>query len=273
MGIYIYFSPQLPSTDDVRRVELQVPLKIFTTDEKLIGEYGEIHRTKLTFEEIPEDLVNAFLAAEDSGFFSNTGVDFLSLIRATYEYVREGRIVSGGGTITMQVARNYVLTKEQTFERKIKEIFMAFKLNLSFSKEEIFELYVNQIFLGNRAYGIAAASEIYYGKKLSELSLAQKAMIASLPKAPSRINPIANPRRALIRRNWVLTRMEALNYVDSINFENAIKEPITATFKGVSSEIEADYLAEEIRRYMISKFGLAAYKEGYEVYSLSLIHI
>ena len=267
MGIYIYFSPQLPSTDDVRRVELQVPLKIFTSDKKLIGEYGEIHRTKLTFEEIPEDLVNAFLAAEDSGFFSNAGVDFFSLLRATYEFIKEGRIVSGGGTITMQVARNYVLSKEQTFERKIKEIFMAFKLNLSFSKEEIFELYVNQIFLGNRAYGIAAASEIYYGKKLSELSLAQKAMIASLPKAPSRINPLANPRRALIRRNWVLTRMEALDYIDSQSFDISVKEPITATFKGVSSEIEADYLAEEIRRYMISKFGLSAYKEGYEVYS------
>ena len=267
MGVYIYFSSQLPSTDDVRRVELQLPLKIFTIDAKLIGEYGEIHRTKLTFDEIPEDLVEAFLAAEDSGFFTNTGVDFFSLLRATYELVREGKIVSGGGTITMQVARNYVLSKEQTFERKIKEIFMALKINLSFSKEEIFELYVNQIFLGNRAYGIAAAAEIYYGKKLSELSLAQKAMIASLPKAPSRINPLANPRRALIRRNWVLTRMESLNYIDTDSFDVAIKAPITASFKGVSSEIEADYLAEEIRRYMISKFGLSAYKEGYEVYS------
>jgi len=267
MGVYIYFSSQLPSTDDVRRVELQLPLKIFTIDAKLIGEYGEIHRTKLTFDEIPEDLVEAFLAAEDSGFFTNTGVDFFSLLRATYELVREGKIVSGGGTITMQVARNYVLSKEQTFERKIKEIFMALKINLSFSKEEIFELYVNQIFLGNRAYGVAAAAEIYYGKKLSELSLAQKAMIASLPKAPSRINPLANPRRALIRRNWVLTRMESLNYIDTDSFNVAIKAPITASFKGVSSEIEADYLAEEIRRYMISKFGLSAYKEGYEVYS------
>ena len=267
MGVYIYFSSQLPSTDDVRRVELQLPLKIFTIDAKLIGEFGEIHRTKLTFDEIPEDLVEAFLAAEDSGFFTNAGVDFFSLLRATYELVREGKIISGGGTITMQVARNYVLSKEQTFERKIKEIFMALKINLSFSKKEIFELYVNQIFLGNRAYGIAAAAEIYYGKKLSELSLAQKAMIASLPKAPSRINPLANPRRALIRRNWVLARMESLNYIDTDSFDVAIKAPITATFKGVSSEIEADYLAEEIRRYMISKFGLSAYKEGYEVYS------
>ena len=166
----------------------------------------------------------------------------MSLIRATYQYIRAGEIISGGGTITMQVARNYVLTKEQTFERKLKEIFMAFKLDLSFSKEEIFELYVNQIFLGNRAYGIAAASEIYYGKGLSELSVAQSAMIASLPKAPSRINPIANPKRALTRRNWVLSRMESLGYIDQDIFLKAFKEPISASFNGIGSEVEADYL-------------------------------
>ena len=267
LGIYIYLSHDLPSTEDVRNVELQVPLKIFTSDGKLIGEYGEIHRTKLEFSEIPENLINAFLAAEDSDFFTHTGVDFLSLIRATYQYIRAGEIISGGGTITMQVARNYVLTKEQTFERKLKEIFMAFKLDLSFSKEEIFELYVNQIFLGNRAYGIAAASEIYYGKGLSELTVAQSAMIASLPKAPSRINPIANPKRALTRRNWVLSRMESLGYIDQDIFLNAFKEPISASFNGIGSEVEADYLAEQIRRYMIQNYGLSAYKEGYKVYS------
>ena len=267
LGIYIYLSHDLPSTEDVRNVELQVPLKIFTSDGKLIGEYGEIHRTKLEFAEIPENLINAFLAAEDSDFFTHTGVDFLSLIRATYQYIRAGEIISGGGTITMQVARNYVLTKEQTFERKLKEIFMAFKLDLSFSKEEIFELYVNQIFLGNRAYGIAAASEIYYGKGLSELTVAQSAMIASLPKAPSRINPIANPKRALTRRNWVLSRMESLGYIDQDIFLNAFKEPISASFNGIGSEVEADYLAEQIRRYMIQNYGLSAYKEGYKVYS------
>ena len=267
LGIYIYLSHDLPSTEDVRNVELQVPLKIFTSDGKLIGEYGEIHRTKLEFSEIPENLINAFLAAEDSDFFTHTGVDFLSLIRATYQYIRAGEIISGGGTITMQVARNYVLTKEQTFERKLKEIFMAFKLDLSFSKEEIFELYVNQIFLGNRAYGIAAASEIYYGKELSELTVAQSAMIASLPKAPSRINPIANPKRALTRRNWVLSRMESLGYIDQDIFLKAFKEPISASFNGIGSEVEADYLAEQIRRYMIQNYGLSAYKEGYKVYS------
>ena len=267
LGIYIYLSHDLPSTEDVRNVELQVPLKIFTSDGKLIGEYGEIHRTKLEFSEIPENLINAFLAAEDSDFFTHTGVDFLSLIRATYQYIRAGEIISGGGTITMQVARNYVLTKEQTFERKLKEIFMAFKLDLSFSKEEIFELYVNQIFLGNRAYGVAAASEIYYGKGLSELTVAQSAMIASLPKAPSRINPIANPKRALTRRNWVLSRMESLGYIDQDIFLNAFKEPISASFNGIGSEVEADYLAEQIRRYMIQNYGLSVYKEGYKVYS------
>ena len=267
LGIYIYLSHDLPSTEDVRNVELQVPLKIFTSDGKLIGEYGEIHRTKLEFSEIPENLINAFLAAEDSDFFTHTGVDFLSLIRATYQYIRAGEIISGGGTITMQVARNYVLTKEQTFERKLKEIFMAFKLDLSFSKEEIFELYVNQIFLGNRAYGVAAASEIYYGKGLSELTVAQSAMIASLPKAPSRINPIANPKRALTRRNWVLSRMESLGYIDQDIFLKAFKEPISASFNGIGSEVEADYLAEQIRRYMIQNYGLSVYKEGYKVYS------
>jgi len=219
------------------------------------------------FNEIPENLINAFLAAEDSDFFTHTGVDFLSLIRATYQYIKAGEIISGGGTITMQVARNYVLTKDQTFERKLKEIFMAFKLDLSFSKEEIFELYVNQIFLGNRAYGIAAASEIYYGKGLSELTVAQSAMIASLPKAPSRINPIANPKRALTRRNWVLSRMESLGYIDEDVFVEAFKEPISASFNGIGSEVEADYLAEQIRRYMIQNYGLSVYKEGYKVYS------
>tara|TARA_A200000113_G_scaffold209193_1_gene208061 strand:+ start:459 stop:2834 length:2376 start_codon:yes stop_codon:yes gene_type:complete len=267
LGLFIYLSHDLPSTADVRKVELQIPLKIFTSDGKLIGEYGEIHRTKLSFDQIPENIVNAFLAAEDSDFFSHSGVDFLSLIRATYQFVKEGEIVSGGGTITMQVARNYVLTKEQTFERKLKEIFMAFKLDLSFTKEEIFELYVNQIFLGNRAYGIAAASEIYYGEDLADLSVAQSAMIASLPKAPSRINPIANPERSLIRRNWVLSRMESLGFIEEKVFEEAFNEPISASFYGIGSEVEADYLSEQIRRYMIENYGLSSYKEGYKVYS------
>ena len=267
LGIYLYFAPEIPSSSEVESVELQVPLKIFTKDGKLIGEFGEIHRTKLKFDEIPDTFVKAFLAAEDSDYFNHTGVDILSLIRAAYQFLREGEIVSGGGTITMQVARNYVLTKERTFERKLKEIFTALKIDFSFSKEEIFELYVNQIFLGNRAYGIKAAAEIYYDKNLEDLNLAQYAMIAALPKAPSRINPLINPRRAINRRNYVLRRMLALEFIDQVQFDVASSAPITASFSGISPEVEADYLAEEIRKYIIQNYGLSAYKDGYQVFS------
>ena len=267
LGIYLYFATEIPSSSEVASVELQVPLKIFTKDGKLIGEFGEIHRTKLKFEEIPDTFVKAFLAAEDSDYFNHTGVDVLSLVRAAYQFLREGEIVSGGGTITMQVARNYVLTKERTFERKLKEIFTALKIDFSFTKEEIFELYVNQIFLGNRAYGIKAAAEIYYDKNLEDLNLAQYAMIAALPKAPSRINPLINPRKAINRRNYVLRRMLALEFIDQIQFDVASSAPVTASFSGISPEVEADYLAEEIRKYIIKNYGLSAYKDGYQVFS------
>ncbi len=267
LGIYLYFASEIPSSSEVASVELQVPLKIFTKDGKLIGEFGEIHRTKLKFEEIPDTFVKAFLAAEDSDYFNHTGVDILSLVRAAYQFLREGEIVSGGGTITMQVARNYVLTKERTFERKLKEIFTALKIDFSFTKEEIFELYVNQIFLGNRAYGIKAAAEIYYDKDLEDLNLAQYAMIAALPKAPSRINPLINPRKAVNRRNYVLRRMFALEFIDQAQFDIASSAPVTASFSGISPEVEADYLAEEIRKYIIQNYGLSAYKDGYQVFS------
>ncbi len=267
LGIYLYFAPEIPSSSEVASVELQVPLKIFTKDGKLIGEFGEIHRTKLQFEEIPDTFVKAFLAAEDSDYFNHTGVDILSLVRAAYQFLREGEIVSGGGTITMQVARNYVLTKERTFERKLKEIFTALKIDFSFTKEEIFELYVNQIFLGNRAYGIKAAAEIYYDKNLEDLNLAQYAMIAALPKAPSRINPLINPRKAINRRNYVLRRMLALDFINQAQFDIASSAPVTASFSGISPEVEADYLAEEIRKYIIQNYGLSAYKDGYQVFS------
>ena len=267
LGVYLYFAPEIPSSSEVASVELQVPLKIFTKDGKLIGEFGEIHRTKLKFEEIPDTFVKAFLAAEDSDYFNHTGVDVLSLVRAAYQFLREGEIVSGGGTITMQVARNYVLTKERTFERKLKEIFTALKIDFSFTKEEIFELYVNQIFLGNRAYGIKAAAEIYYDKNLEDLNLAQYAMIAALPKAPSRINPLINPRKAINRRNYVLRRMLALEFIDQTQFDVASSAPVTASFSGISPEVEADYLAEEIRKYIIKNYGLSAYKDGYQVFS------
>jgi penicillin-binding protein 1A len=178
-----------------------------------------------------------------------------------------GRIQGGGSTITMQVAGNYLTSRDINIYRKIKDIFLSYRLEETYSKEEIFEFYVNRIFFGNRAYGIAAASEVYYGSALEDLNLAQWAMIASLPKAPSKINPLVDPQRALERRNWVLGRMLKLESIHQEQYDLAIKAPLTASYHGLVSEVSAPYVAESIRRLMIQEYGLSAYKEGYEVFT------
>ena len=208
LSTYLYLLSELPRVDNVDQSKLQIPLKIYTSDEKLIGEFGEKKRRPLGFEEIPEDLKNAFLAAEDDSFFEHRGVSYPSLIRAFSQYIRVGLDATGGGTITMQVVRNYLLTREKKVRRKIKEIFLAFHLESSFSKEKIFEIYVNTIFLGNRSYGIEAASNTYFGKSVGELTVAESALIASLAQLPSRVNPIRNPERTKARRNWVFIQNE-----------------------------------------------------------------
>lgn len=186
-GAALYFTPGLPDVRQLQDFELHTPLRIFTRDGKLIGEFGEERRMAVDFDEIPEEFIQALLAAEDAAFFDHRGVDPRGLARAGLELVSSGGdIQSGGSTITMQVARNYLLTLDRTFTRKIREILLALQMERILTKEEIFELYVNKIFLGHRAYGIAAAAEVYYDKPLNELSLAQTAMIAGLPKAPRR---------------------------------------------------------------------------------------
>ena len=266
-GLFLYLGPKLPDEAEVRRIQLQVPLKIYTEDNKLIGEFGEKRRSALKFQEIPPLMVKSFIAAEDSDFFNHKGVDFIGLARAFYQLLSSGRIVGGGSTITMQVAGNYLTGRDVNFYRKIKDIMMAFRLENTYSKQEIFEFYVNRIFLGNRAYGIAAASEVYYGRPVSTLNIAQIAMIAALPKAPSRINPIANPSRAISRRNYVLRRMLELEFIMEEQFELAIKAPVSASYHGLVSEVSAPYVAENLRRYMVSEYGLEVYREGYEVYT------
>ena len=196
-SLNIYIDSKLPDEQEIRDIELQVPLKIYTEDLKLIGEFGEKRRTALNFKNIPTHYINAVLAAEDDTFFEHSGVSYTGLIRSVYRLLTSGRIQGGGSTITMQVAGNYLTSRDVSLFRKIKDIFLAYRLEKAYSKEEIFEFYVNRIFFGNRAYGIAAASEVYYGKPLNQLNLAQWAMIAALPKAPSSINPLVNPRRAL----------------------------------------------------------------------------
>ncbi|MEC9021735.1 MAG: transglycosylase domain-containing protein, partial [Pseudomonadota bacterium] len=268
IGAAIYFSPGLPDVRQLQDFELHTPLRIFTNDGKLIGEFGEERRMAIDFDEIPQDMINALIAAEDASYFDHAGVDPRGLARAAVELVQSGgTIQSGGSTITMQVARNYMLTLDQTFTRKIREILLALQMEQILDKEEIFELYVNKIFLGNRAYGIAAAAETYYDKPLAELSLAETAMIAGLPKAPSAFNPLANSERSLIRRNWILFRMRELGYIDNDIYQNAVQEPVTARRHYTQAEVDAAYVAEMARQYAIERFGDDAYTGGYRIYT------
>ena len=207
LAVYLYLAPTLPDTQELKDVELQTPLRVFTADGQLISEFGEKRRTPITYAETPPQFINALLASEDDSFFEHFGIDVKGLARAAFELIRTGRKKSGGSTITMQVAKNYYLSSEKTFTRKFTEILLALKIERDLSKEEILELYINKIYLGKRAYGIEAAAQVYYGKSIKDLDLAQLAMIAGLPQAPSAANPINNPRRAIDRRNYVLARM------------------------------------------------------------------
>ncbi|MDF3936496.1 penicillin-binding protein 1A [Pseudomonas citronellolis] len=266
-GAYLYLSPSLPSVDALRNVQLQIPLRVYSSDNKLIAEFGEMRRTPIRFAEIPPDFIHALLSAEDDNFANHYGVDVKSLMRAAAQLLSTGHIQTGGSTITMQVAKNYFLTNERSFSRKITEILLALQIERSLTKDEILELYVNKIYLGNRAYGIEAAAQVYYGKSIKELSLAQMAMIAGLPKAPSRYNPLANATRSMERRNWILERMTKLGFIDQARYQAAIAEPVGASYHVASPELAAPYIAEMARAELVGRFGSNAYTEGYRVYT------
>lgn len=264
-SLYLYLSPKLPSVETLKTVKFQTPLRVYSQDLKLIGEFGEKRRNPIEFEAIPPQFVQAVLASEDDAFYQHIGVDFTGLMRASIELVRHGRIQSGGSTITMQLARNFFLNREQSFIRKFNEILLALRIEDEISKNEIFTLYANKIYLGNRAYGVEAAALTYYGTSLSNLSLPQLAMIAGLPKAPSTFNPIINPDRALIRRNYVLRRMLKLGYISPEDYEQSIKSPLTAEYHGPQIDYNAPYVAEEARAEALAAFGPDAYTSGYSV--------
>ena len=264
-GIYLYLSPSLPSVDALRDVQLQIPLRVFAADGVLIGEFGEKKRDPVTYGEVPPDLINAILAAEDDRFLQHHGVDLTGLLRAAGELVSTGSIQSGGSTITMQVAKNYFLSTDRTFTRKFTEILLALRIERELSKEEILELYVNKIYLGNRAYGVGAAAQIYYGRPIGELNLAQLAMIAGLPKAPSSFNPLANPSRALARRNWILGRMLALGKIPRERYDEARSQPVTASYHGTVPGFDAPWAAEMVRTEMFERYGEEAYTSGFNV--------
>lgn len=267
LATVLYLTPGLPSADQLRDVHLQVPLKIYSHDGHLIGEFGEQRRTPVSFDQIPTHFVHAILAAEDDRFFSHQGVDLMGLLRAASQILTTGGIQSGGSTITMQVARNFFLTLDQTFTRKFNEILLALQIEHELTKEEILELYANKMFLGKRAYGIQAAAQVYYGKNIDELSLAQLAMIAGTYQLPSAVNPINNPRRAVDRRNWILGRMLLLGYIDQATHDAAVAEPDVASDHGTVVELNAPYVSEMVRQEMLDRFGSAAYEDGYEVYT------
>ena len=264
---YLVVAKDLPDVETLRDIQLQVPLRVYTQDGKLISVFGEKRRIPVQINEMPLYLTNAFIAGEDARFRIHPGVDYQGISRAVWTLVTTGEKSIGGSTITQQLARNFFLTLEKTFTRKIKEIFLALRIERELSKDEILELYLNKILLGHRAYGVGAAADVYYGKSVDELSLAQCAMLAALPKAPSRINPITSPERAMTRRDYVLGRMLELDYINEAEYKQAKDEKNTAFRHGATTEVSAPYLAEMVRKDMLARFGQSAYTGGYQVYT------
>ena len=267
LGMYLYLAPDLPEIETLREIKFQEPLRVYSADGKLINEFGQKKRTPLKYDELPPQLINALLAAEDDRFFEHPGVDYKGIMRAVFNLVRTGERSQGGSTITMQVARNFFLSREKTFTRKFNEIFLAFKIEDELTKQAILELYLNKIFFGKRAFGVAAAAQVYYGKNVEELSLPEIAMIVGLPKAPSRYNPVVNKKRATLRRNYVLRRMLELNYISEAEFDQASQVEDNASVHGQPIEVDAPYVAEMVRSEMVSRYGRDYDTQGYKVYT------
>lgn len=272
-SLYVYVALTLPDVNQLRDAHLQVPLRVYTKDNKLIAEFGEKKRIPVTFEQVPPLLVHAIIDTEDQRFYEHRGVDFLGLVRAAVAVIQSGHKTQGASTVTMQVARNYFLNPHKTYLRKINEILLAFKIDHNFSKKEILELYLNKIYFGQRAYGVAAASYVYFGKPLDQLTLPQMALIAGLPQAPSRNNPLANPDAALDRRNHVLERMFECGHLKREQYEEAVTAPLGAGYHSLQVEVEAPYLAEMVRNAMLAQFGDKVYDDGFKVYTTLDSHL
>ena len=266
--LWLIIVPSLPSVETLRDVELQVPLRIYSADDRLITTVGEQRRIPLALEDIPLKLKQAFLAAEDDNFYRHPGIDWRGTLRGVFGYVRYlgQRRVPGGSTITQQVARRFYLSNEFSVTRKIREIFLAMKIEREMSKDEILELYLNKEFLGHRAYGVGAAAQIYYGKTVNELSIAEMAMIAGLPQRPSVVNPVTNPGFALDRRSYVLGRMREEGFISETEYQAAMVEPDNARLHGPQVELDAPWIAEIARQQAVDRFGAnAAYTRGYTI--------
>jgi penicillin-binding protein 1A len=264
-GAYQYLRPALPDVSAIKDIRLQVPLRVFSRDGRLIAQFGEQRRIPLSFEAIPGQMINAVLAAEDDRFFQHGGVDYPGLARAVLANLLSGNKAEGGSTITMQLARGVFLSPEKSYRRKLVEIFTTLRIEQELTKQEILALYLNKMFLGQRAYGIGAAAEVYYGKTVDQLTLPEIAVIAGTFRLPSRDNPVANAELARQRRAYVLRRMREKEYVTQAEYESALNAPVDSKLHGPAVEVEAPYVAEMVRAEMFTRLGADAYTAGYEV--------
>ena len=265
IGAYHYVSPSLPQAEMIKEIPLQIPLRIFSRDGLLIEEVGERRRILVTWDELPPFVVQAFVSAEDGRFFEHPGIDYQGIMRALFFLVTSGEISGGGSTITQQLARDYFLTREQLFTRKLREAFLAWQIEQKFTKEEIMALFLNKMFFGQRAYGVAAAAQVYYGKLLSEINIAEAATLAGVLPAPSEYNPVRSPANAGIRRSYVLNRMRELEYIDNRQLTEALEYPLESRLHGTKNDLSAPYVAEMVRREMLFRYGEDTYSAGYRV--------
>lgn len=272
-GLYKYIEPQLPDVNTLKDVRLQTPMQVYSADGELIAQYGEKRRIPLTLQQMPPELIKAFIATEDSRFYEHHGVDPVGIFRAASIALVSGHASQGASTITQQLARNFFLSPERTLMRKIKEAFLAIRIEQLLSKDEILELYLNKIYLGYRAYGVGAAAQVYFGKPVDQLSLSEMAMIAGLPKAPSTFNPLYSHARALARRNVVLARMLDQNYITQQQYNDARNTPLTASYHGPEIAFSAPYLTELVRQEMVKRYSDSAYDDGYKVYTTVTRHL
>jgi penicillin-binding protein 1A len=264
---YVYLEPSLPTVDAMRSGSLPVPLRIFTRSGQLIAQIGEKRRVPVAYEDIPVRVREAFVAAEDQRFYTHHGFDYSGVLRAALVDLTSGDFSQGASTITMQAARNMFLTFDKTIRRKLQEIFLTYRMEHEFSKEQILSTYLNVIFLGQRSYGVAAAAETYFGKELDRLSVAEAATLAGIPQAPSRFNPVTNPRAAQNRRRYVLQQMQKLGYIDAATAARSGAEPVEAHDHGILTEIDAPYVAEMARADVVARYGEDAVNQGYRVYT------
>ena len=267
IGAYYYVAPGLPQAETIREIPLQIPLRIYSRDGRLIDEIGERRRIVVTYDDLPKYVVDAFVAAEDGRFFEHPGVDYRGILRAAVSFLRYGDVSQGGGgsTITQQLARDYFLTRDVLFTRKLREAFLAYKIEKEFSKQEIMSLFVNKMFFGQRAYGVAAAAQVYYGKGLQNMTIAEAATIAGVLPSPSYYNPVTSPSNALMRRTYVLRRMQELDFISAAEFQEAMDYPLESRLYGTKNELSAPWVAEMARREMLERYGEDAYSAGYNV--------